>query len=340
MTEPLKHRMPDQVPGALRRFDDPWGITWRVANVFRRFDAAWLARFSGALLVPGHHHRPVFIIGMPRSGTTFLFHWLRRSDQLRALEREGHDIWRLYHHPRRSGWQSDHVGPGQVRRGERRVINAVFTAYAGRQRFLEKTADNCVRWPYLRELFPDALFVVITRNPCDVVNSYINTWQHPEGRFRSYFVPDRLDIVDYPHRHQWCSTLIEGWRDLARGGTIPEIAFAQWQQYVTSIAAARHATAPDQWFECHLEDLLTDPEHTSRRIYGALGIRDTPELASTLADLLRNPVNAMTVPRAEKWRSEHCDAVGALLPRLAEACRAIGYRIDPASGDCAIERPA
>lgn len=338
MTESFKHQMPDQVPKGLQRLDDPWGITWRVANVFRRLDARWLAKFALALAAPTRHQRPVFIIGMPRSGTTFLFHWLRHSDQLCALHREGHDIWRLYHHPRQSGWNSDRVGPGAIRRGERRVIDAIFTAYAGKQRFLEKTADNCVRWAYLRELFPDALFVVISRNPCDVVNSYINAWHHPEGRFRSYFVPDRLDIVDYPHRHQWCSTLIEGWRNLARGGSTAEIAFAQWQEYVTHISAARHATPPDMWFECHLEDLLAEPERTSQELRTAMGLRDTPELAAALADLLLNPVNAMSAPRAEKWRTEHPEAIRSLLPRLVPGAKTLGYLLDPDTGDCTIER--
>lgn len=329
--------MPPQVPRLFRPFDDRWGITWRVLNLVRRFNVRWLARFARALVVNSTHERPIFIIGMPRSGTTFLYYLLRHSNQLNALHREGHDIWRLFHHPRSTGWSSDHVGEGAIRRGERRVVNAVFSAYSGGQRFVEKSADNCVRAPYLIELFPDATFVVIKRNPCDVINSYINGWRHPEGRFRSYHVPEQLHISGYPHTYRWCSTLIEGWRDLA-GSTIPEIALAQWEAYVRSISTARSRTPPAQWHECHFEDLLREPRATASALYSALGIQNEPALDDALSDLIANPVNAMTPPGEDKWLTQNQREVRELLPRIVSLSRTLGYEIDPDTGICSIQR--
>ncbi|HET6566722.1 MAG TPA: sulfotransferase [Rhodothermales bacterium] len=337
MSSPSKGEMPDQVIPFLQKLDDPYGITWRIANVFRRFNLRWFFHFGEGLLRSVHHERPIFIIGLPRSGTTFLFHLLRESNELAILEREGHDIWRLFHHPRYSDWDSDSVGQGEIRFGERRVVNAIFFAFAGTKRFVEKTADNCIRVPYLLELFPDATFVVMKRNPCDVINSYINGWRHPLGRFRSYFVPDVLSIPDYPHRHRWCSTLIDGWRSFA-SAPIPEIAFAQWREYVQFTVAARSLVPSSQWLELYFEDLLLHPEATTGNLYAKLRLHSEPRLEAKLVDLLSNPVNALTPPGQDKWLHQNAREIKALLPRIAPLALQLGYNIDPATGECEILR--
>jgi hypothetical protein len=119
-------QMEEQLPGFWRRFDDPFGITWRVVNACKRVSFHRTVRFLSGCIRPVHYQRPVFVIGVPRSGTTMLFYLLRESSELGALPREGHDVWRMFHHPRSSGWRSDVVGKGKVRIGERRFIKAYF----------------------------------------------------------------------------------------------------------------------------------------------------------------------------------------------------------------------
>jgi hypothetical protein len=326
-----KHRTKEQMAGALRRIDDPWGISWRAVNMIRRFDARRTARFVDGWLRGVEHKRPVMIIAMPRAGTTFLFHLLRESSQLGSLGTEGHNIWRRYHHPRRNGWHSDVVGAGQIAPGERRFVNAYLHSFVGGLRVLEKTADNCVRTSYLLELFPDATFIVIKRDPCDVLNSYINMWRQPQGRFRSYYVPERLDIPGYTHAHMWCSTLIPGWRDL-RSAPIPEIAFAQWSQYVDSIAAARTTVPAAQWMEIYFEDLIGRADETVRAVCSRIGIPFDAAVQSKLRQLLAQPVNALSPAGEGKWRGQNGAEIRDLLPRIAERAEALGYAVDAASG--------
>jgi len=289
-------------------------------------------RFVAGYLRKLNYSRPIFIVGMPRSGTTFLFYLLRVNSQLGSMPREGHDIWRMYHHPRYKGWDSDHVGPGEVRFGERRFVKAFLYAYCGTQRFVEKTGDNCVRLLYLLDLFPDALFVMMKRNPCDVINSYINMWRHPQGRFRSYYVPKDLAIPDYPYRRRWCSTLIQGWRDLV-DAPIPEIAFAQWSQYVEIIDAARTQIPTAQWLEIYFEDLLRHPYKTTVALCQNLQIDPEPGLLAKLDELLVDPVNALTPPGQDKWRTQNTGEIQALLPRIMLLAQKLGYHVDPATGD-------
>ena len=321
----------EQMPGSLARFDDPWGISWRVANAVRRFSVRWLGRFLWGYGRGVRYRRPIFVLGVPRSGTTLLFHLLRESRQLGSLPGEGHNVWRLYHHPRSHGWRGDAVGHGELRFGERRLVNACFYAHVGRRRLVEKTPENSLRIPYLLELFPDARFVVIHRHPCDVIHSLINGWRHPEGRFRSYYVPEDLSIPDYPHRRRWCFVLIAGWRQV-RHAPIAEIAFAQWEQCVRGLESGRALVRPERWSEIRLEQLLADPGATTARLYRRLGIDDEPALRTKLEDLIAHPVNALSRPGKEKWRDNRRE-IEPLLPRIAARARPLGYVIDPETGD-------
>jgi hypothetical protein len=326
-----RHAAP-QVPGLLARIDDPYGIIWRINNAIRRFSFVRALRFLKGLIVAPSYSRPILIVGMPRSGTTMVFHILRASDALGSRPSEGHNIWRRFHHPRKSDWNSDHVGAGQVRWGERRYVNAHFYAYAGRKRLIDKTADNVVRIPYLLELFPDAIFVVMKRNPCDAINSYINMWKQPGGRFRSYFVPTDLDIPDYPQRRMWCSTLIRNWRDFA-SRPIHEIAFEQWRQYVDAIEEGRRLVPAKQWVEVFFKDFVLHPEITSRHLFDRLEIDPTPSVDEKLQEVLAEPINTISAPAWEKWRVQNPAEITELLPRIAERCSALGCRVDPVTGN-------
>jgi hypothetical protein len=324
--------MRDPMAGPLARLDDPWGITWRAVNLARRLSARRSARFLWALARGVRHERPVFVLGAPRSGTTLVFELLRASHALGSLPGEGHDIWRTFHHPRWSHWDSDHVAANDVRPGERRVVSARLYAHFDSVRFVEKTPENSLRVPYLLRLFPDARFLVVKRNPCEVVNSLINGWRHPTGKYRSYFVPEDLAIPGYAPRRQWCFALIDGWRD-HRASPVHEIAFAQWEQSVRALQAVRDLVLPERWTEVQLEDILAEPAESLIRICRAAEVQRSPALERRLATLVAQPLNALSAPGRDKWRSENGEAIRSLLPRIAAAARGTGYSVDPATGE-------
>ncbi len=163
------------------------------------------------------------------------------------------------------------------------------------------------------------------------MNSYINMWRHPRGRFRSYFVPADLQIPTYPHRHRWCSTLIDGWRDLI-ASPVPEIALAQWREYVARIEEARRLVPPGQWVELSFEDLMAQPTATMAALNERIRITPDTGMAAKLTELLANPINAMSPPGHEKWRRENADEIRALLPRMVAPAAILGYTLDPVSG--------
>ena len=320
------------MPGVLGRVDDSRGLAWRAALAARGVRPRLAGRFASGLARGARHERPVFVLGVPRSGTSTVKELLAASGELCAPPGESHFVWLALHHPRRSGWHSAAIGAGEVRRGERRFVNAFFHAHCGACRFVEKAPANSLRIPHIAELFPDAVFVVVRRDPCDVISSLINGWRHPGGRFRSFYVPDDLRIPDHPYRHQWRFALIPGWRDLI-GRPIPEVAFAQWDAISRAIEDARPLVAPARWVDVHLEDLRARPDATLAALCGAAGIAADARVERRLEELLERPASALSPPAASKWRRDNPAEVGELLPRIAAASPARGYLVDESSGE-------
>jgi hypothetical protein len=331
----------EQLPAWARPFDDRFGITWRVVGWLRRLSLRRTALFARALARPRAHERPIFVVGVPRSATTTLFRILRESPQLGALPGEGHDLWRAFHHPRYGGWRSDSVGAGSVRPLERRFVAAYLSCYFEQARFVEKTPENAFRVPYLLDLFPDAHFVAVWRNPCDVINSLIKGWRQPEGRYRSYFVPEPLAIPGYAPTRQWCFALIEGWRDLA-ASPIPEIAFAQWQRAAEALTSARASLPSERWTDINLEDWLEAPRDQLLQLLSRIELPADPAHEAALERLIAEPANALPAASlqtgaqtsGDRWRIENPDEIQPLLGRIAETTSSLGmgYVIDPQTG--------
>ncbi len=322
-----------RLPGLLKRIDDPWGIAWRLGKLIRNFSLRRSVRFAAGFFVRRRFERPVFIIGASRSGTSTLFRLLRLSPELGSVLGEGHNLWLAFHHPRYSGWASDRVGAGQVRPGERRFVHAYLYSFFPQCRFVEKTPENTFRVPYLLDLFPDARFLVLKRDPCDVINSLINGWRHAAGKFRSYVVPEDLAIPGYGPKRRWCFTLFDGWRDF-KSSSIPEIAFAQWAQFTQAITAARDSVPPGQYMEVCFEHLLASPESAMRRICEFAMIEFEP-LRPVLGELIARPLNALSAPATDKWRNENRMEIIQMLPRIRELAPLIGYEVVESGGDWA-----
>lgn len=324
----------DQLPTGLGWLDDRWGIGWRAVNLGRRLSVRRTARFASGYIRGVRHERPVFILGAPRSGTSMFFQLLRASQELGALPGEGHDIWRALHHPRWRGWKSDVVEKAFP--GERRYVSARFYAHFSERRFVEKTPENSLRVPYLLDLFPDATFLVVQRNPCDVISSLIDGWREATGRYRSYFVPERLTIPGHPHPHQWRFALIDGWREYA-SRPVEEIAFAQWDACCRGIEAARASVDPSHWHTFRLEDAIEHPSEFLDRLSGAAGVSRDPRLDRRLDDVIARPVNALSPAAQEKWRLRNEAEIHRLLPRISDAAPGRGYAVDRETGACTPE---
>ena len=91
-------------------------------------------------------------------------------------------------------------------------------------RFLEKTPKNMLRVPMLERLFPDALYVHLTRDAPSNIDSLIEGWRavdrigpvtRPRFARSGYPIARQLALRDYTGKW-WKFALVPGWRDLPR----------------------------------------------------------------------------------------------------------------------------
>src|SRR5829696_9083640 len=88
---------------------------------------------------------PILVVGCARAGTSALLQLLLRSPELRSIHNEGHILWDPHHHPKDRGWDSDALGAADVSERERAYIYLAVRMFVRDRRFVDKTAENCLR---------------------------------------------------------------------------------------------------------------------------------------------------------------------------------------------------
>ncbi len=256
--------------------------------------------------------RPVFIVSSPRSGSTLLFETLARSPTACTIGGESHlliegvaglDV-------ARRGWDSNRLDaadatPATIAALRERFAAEVFDRdlrmpSTGPVRLLEKTPKNSLRVPFLRRVFPDAIFVYLYRDPREVLASMLEAWE--SGRFRTY--PDLPGWAGPP----WSLLLTPDWRAL-NGQSLAAIVAAQWEAATNLLLDDLAVVPPEQRLIARYDALSANPAAEIARLCQGIGFAWDQPLDGPL------PIAKYTLsaPRAEKWRRRE----GELAPVLA-----------------------
>jgi hypothetical protein len=260
---------------------------------------------------------PIIILSAPRSGSTLLFETLAASQQVATLGGESHEVIEGIEalRPGAPGVESNRLDATQAtpdivtqlrERFRTRLIDAAGRPAAGRAdlRLLEKTPKNALRVPFLAEVFPDAKYLLLWRDPREAIHSIVRAWE--AGRWKTYA---GLPGFAGP----WSLLLPPGWRELA-GRSLPEIAAMQWT-LANDIALADLTALPrERWLALEYASLVADPAGTVHRICEFTGLDpDDPGLRARLAAPLPLSRQTLTAPRPDKWRDLAAE-IGAVLP--------------------------
>lgn len=195
-------------------------------------------------------HRPIFLVGCSRSGTTvFLEHLARHPDLCNWSE--GAQVLE----PRFYDPDIDHVRAGddatQYRRFRMALLFRLKTRVLGKSRFVNKHPENSFRIDYLRAAFPDCLFVHVIRDGLSTVESNM-----------------RLARRD-GFRHGWPFGQLPkppGWRELI---CLPEhLQYAwQWRLAVSSVRERLGGDRPDPgYLEVRYEEFCEDPKGSLAKV--------------------------------------------------------------------------
>jgi hypothetical protein len=277
----------------------------------RRRDPSLRSRPSARALDP-RVHRPVFIIGAPRSGTTFLGNCLGRLPEI------------SYHfEPRLTKAAARYVydGSWSAQRGGRLFRLSygalLLTALEGGHRFAEKTPENSFLVPFLANEFPDAQFVHIVRDGRDATVSHreqpwlaaASATSGRRGQGGQLHGPNARWWVE-PERHE-------------EFPLVPDIVRSAWcwRRFTEAALDGVAGLPPGRAAEVRYEAMVTDPVATADALADVLGLSPAGRVAlqAGLARARPDSVGRWRTALGERELADVLAEIGPLLTRLGYA---------------------
>ncbi len=214
---------------------DPAALRRDVDGRIRKFDRAALAigRLKGDL-----SEQPVFVVGMPRSGTTLVEQIAASHGRIRGMG-ETMDIWGMVKRleARQPGIHPSLWDREAVQRETKAHLAHLRAASGDADRVIDKLPDNVMMLGYIAMLFPRARVIVCRRDPRDVcLSCYFQQFNDA--------TPWSLDLADCAIRMREVSRLMDFWCSVQ----------------------------PLRILEMHYEALVGDLEGQSRRLIDFLGL--------------------------------------------------------------------
>ena len=271
---------------------DRAGMIKQYDNLISRFTAEALERAGRQLarpIGPGDDF-PIFIVGMPRSGTTLVEQVLSSHADVGAGGELG--FWKDCLQSWQAAGQS--VEPAFVALAAEQYCAMLGRLAPGALRVTDKLPTNFERLWLIRLALPEARIIHCRRNPVDTCLSIYFT-HFKEGLDYAY---DRGDLVFY------------------------------YRQYERLMDHTRRLLPPDRFTEIDYENLIADREEETRRLVAFCGLdwddaclspdRNSRVVNTASRWQARQPVYATSVERwrrYEPWLGELRDLLPAATPR-------------------------
>jgi hypothetical protein len=251
--------------------------------------------------------RPVFIVGVHRSGTTLLRYMLSSHSRLyippesdfisnyflrnptgelskKQIARMLHDVFEHYRFVKE--WKGDPPDPNQFvcslpGRTPASFLDALYSAYArqyGAERWGDKTPIYASYIDLIHEIFPEAQFLHIIRDGRDAALSMLDKYEHDEFHVDIFF------------------------------------AARNWVRRIRSAQRAGSRIGPKLYYELRYENLIDDPERELRAICDFLGESYEPTMIAyhqtareripADSHFFSNVRNPLSPKRVGRWQQE------------------------------------
>jgi hypothetical protein len=255
----------------------------RVKNLFT---PAFIARYAGhgeAIV------RPIFIVGMPRSGSSLVEQILASHPRVQGLGESG-VLWRIldgrFPYPPDALRESDHF-----RRLARRYLETQGArGWSHRQRPVDKTLDNHLHVGMIHLMFPQATILHVMRDPVD---TGLACWRQlfATGNETLY------DLAEIGAEQLRYAAMMEHWRKVLPGRVV----------------------------DVRYEDFIADPDASIRWLVTEVcGLPWTSEclrfyetrraVGTASADQVRRPIFSTSVDRWRRYEGQLAPLLAALRP--------------------------
>jgi hypothetical protein len=283
--------------------------------------------------------RPIILLGNFRSGTTLLQRVIASNPDVVPLY-EPVGLW-LYADPSR---EHDEFEAADATDRVKRYVRGEFLKFQqanGNRIIIEKTPHNILRIPYVREIFPDAHYLYIVRNPLSFVSSVELKWQRP-ARSKRLWQRIRTTPVSQLHHYvgrfinqQWNNRILKKkylsvWgprykgiqSDLKQDGLMKVIA-RQWSRATSKAERDLTDFEDGRVLKLRYEDFVQDPLGHLERICAHCELPMTPEMV----DYVKGEVKT---DRNQKWQRFDTDQLATLVPELRDEMKRNNYPVPEA----------
>ena len=276
----------------------------------------------------------VIIVSVPRAGSNLLFEQLQRLPGAWSIGGESHAIFNAFPQLRAenaaidSGRLTASHADEQTREAMRRCFLLLLRDAHGRPYLsfdssnrpaqpvlLEKTPRNALNVPFLLQVFPNARFVFLHREPRQNIASIIEAWTVglQTGRFVTF-----KDLPGWD-RGGWCFLLPPGWREMV-GKSLAEIAAFQWSAANGIVLDELECLDASRWTSVSYEQLLADPAAALNALADFTGVSGPASAVS--AESMPLSRTTLSPPHPDKWKRHEAD-----IERVRETWEPIAERI-------------
>ena len=257
---------------------------------------------------------PIILIGAARSGTKFVRDLLATDPSIARVPYDINYVWR-------TGQQNapdDALHPLSLTPKRIRTIRSAVNRLAERHgkdndaRIIEKTVSNCLRVPYVNQVFPEARYIHLVRDGRAVVESSLRLWQSPPDRESVLRKLRELPFESWDYVPWFALNYVRGRIQGRTGGevwgprypgiaddvkrlSLIDIVVRQWVECVSRAAIALEALPSKQVLTVRYEDLVTSEDQV-HRMCDFSGVPDHTMVLSSFRRLANSD-------NADKWRS-------------------------------------
>jgi hypothetical protein len=263
--------------------------------------------------------RPIVILSAPRAGSTLLFETLAQAAGVYTIGGESHQLIESIA-PLRPGRGIVNSNRLTRRDATTTIIAELRQRFAGRihdrdgrppesgaaVRLLEKTPKNALRVPFLLEVFPDAQFIFLQRDPRANLSSMMQAW-----RAKGWITYRQLPGWPGP----WSLLLPPGYERL-QGKPLEEIVAFQWRVANETILDDLADLPRERWATVRYESFVADPRTEIAKLLDFAGLAMDARLEDYLARPLPLSKHTQTKPDPGKWKQNAAE-IERVMPQLA-----------------------
>lgn len=276
---------------------------------------------------------PVILVGTHRSGTSWFGNMLATHPDL-AYWLEPRHVWTWGNsYLPDDRMTADHARPRVIRH-----IRSTFARYArqrGKSRFCEKTPSNCLRLPFIHEVYPEARIILIIRDGRSVIRSAAEKMSNGVPTHRIVRRAMQTPVWEWPsYVPRTCRTVRRkflgqsldywgprppGWRDWLGQHPRNVILAKQWAETIRTAVQDAERLGPEVVHTIRYEHVMARPQEVMQ------GVVDHLRLANS-ERMIEHVVSTVDPARQRKWRDVLTqETLEEVRPHMEPMLNRLGY---------------